>query len=134
MTKIATEYMGDLHCATTHLPSGAIIGTDAPIEYGGKGQSFNPYDLLGVALASSMATAAGFYAQKNKIDLKGLIIEVNNIFGTDAERRVTRMEVQVKMPLSLPENDRNAIENGMKTCPVILSLNSNIEIPINFHW
>lgn len=134
MTKITTEYMGDMHCASTHIPSGAIIGTDAPIDFGGRGKFFTPVDLLAASLTSLMATIAGLHAQRNKIELKGMIIEAETILATDQERRLARIDVRVKMPFNPTDEERQILENQMRRCPATLGLDPNIEMSITFYW
>ena len=41
MVDIDINYSGELHSTAKHIPSGAIIETDAPVDNQGKGEAFH---------------------------------------------------------------------------------------------
>ena len=49
MNQIIVEYQGDLRTKSTHLQSGNVLITDAPLDNHGKGKSFSPTDLVSTA-------------------------------------------------------------------------------------
>jgi putative redox protein len=51
METMRTTYTGNLRTEATHLSSGNVIITDAPIDNQGLGQAFSPTDLLCASLA-----------------------------------------------------------------------------------
>ncbi len=52
MVHLTTTYEGQLRCRAEHAPSHTTLITDAPVDNQGKGESFSPTDLVGVALGS----------------------------------------------------------------------------------
>ena len=56
MTQMTITYQGELHCHAEHPASGATLNTDAPLDNGGKGESFSPTDLVATALAACILT------------------------------------------------------------------------------
>jgi len=132
MVKATIQYEGGLHCVATHGPSGAQLGTDAPVDNQGKGESFSPTDLVAVALGTCMATIMGIYAQRHGIELKGMKIEVTKEMSPTAPRRIARLASDIWLPAGVKED--SSLERAALTCPVHHSLHPDIEKPVVFHW
>ena len=56
METAKTKYLGDLRTEMTHVRSGSVIITDAPVDNKGKGEYFSPTDLVASALGSCIYT------------------------------------------------------------------------------
>ena len=69
MSDITIKYDGDLRTTATHLKSGSIISTDAPIDNKGKGEKFSPTDLFATALGSCMLTIMGITSQTHGFNM-----------------------------------------------------------------
>lgn len=134
MVKIEINYEGGLRCAATHGPSGQELHTDAPVDNHGRGESFSPTDLVATALGSCMATIMGIVADRHKIDLRGMAIEVIKVMSTQAPRRIAKLETVIKVPLPSDHPQRVLLENAALTCPVHQSLHPEIEKPVDFRW
>ncbi|HEX4087052.1 MAG TPA: OsmC family protein [Chthoniobacteraceae bacterium] len=132
MVKVTIDYQGDLHCRAVHGPSGAALETDAPADNQGKGESFSPTDLVGVAMGSCMATVMGIYARQKGIALEGLRVEVAKEMTQTAPRKIARLTTDIWFPAALARNP--ALEHTALTCPVHQSLHPDVEKPVNFHW
>ena len=87
--RIELAYEGDLHTAATH-PSGATLGTDAPLDNQGRGEAFSPTDLLATALGSCMMTVMGIVARRHDWPLEGSRVLVDKEMVADPTRRVGR--------------------------------------------
>ena len=98
MVKTLTVYEGDLHCSVTHGPSGRVLETDAPVDNQGRGESFSPTDLMGVALGSCMATTMGIKARQMGIALEGMRVEVIKEMSADAPRRIAKLTAEIWLP------------------------------------
>ena len=134
MVKVTIDYEGNLRTSVKHGPSGNEISTDAPVDNNGKGERFSPTDLCAAALGSCIATIVGMQTERIVLNLSGMRIEVNKEMTTEFPRRIARLETEIWLPLNVTEDQKVLIENAAKGCPVHLSLHSDIEKPIIFHW
>jgi putative redox protein len=133
MVEVTVKYEGDLHCVSTHGPSGAEIATDAPVDNHGRGEAFSPTDLVAAALGSCMATIMGILAQRKNLPLEGTKITVKKEM-TAAPRRIAKLETDIYLPLPADHPEREMVENAALTCPVHRSLLEEIEKPVRFHY
>jgi putative redox protein len=134
MVKIDIEYQGNLHTEALHTLSGTRLTTDAPLDNGGKGESFSPTDLLATALGTCMVTIMGIHAEKEGLDIRGTKVTVNKEMIAKPVRRVGKLSVTIEIPLPTNHSQRIALEKAALTCPVHQSLNPAVEIPVSFLW
>jgi len=128
-------YEGDLRTVATHLQSGSVIETDAPLDNQGKGQRFSPSDLVATALGSCMMTIMGIKARDMNVDLRGTKIEIEKIMKADP-RRIGGINLAFHFPeiLQVNEKERLIFERAAYTCPVIYSINAEIKVHVVFNW
>lgn len=134
MVEIKLTYEGDLHCSATHLPSGNTLVTDAPLDNNGRGQAFSPTDLVATALASCMATVIGILARRKELPVEGMTVNVRKIMSDDLPRRIHRLELDLRIPLSASHPDRKLLESAANGCPVHHSIHPDIEVVMNWYW
>jgi putative redox protein len=134
MVRIDVVYEGDLHTRCEHGPSGAVLATDAPVDNQGRGESFSPTDLAATALASCMLTVMGIVAKRNGWKLAGSKARVEKEMVAEAVRRIGRLGVHLTMASGVPEEARPVLERAGRTCPVMQSLNPEIEVDVEFDW
>jgi uncharacterized OsmC-like protein len=134
MVKIEIEHTGGLHSEALHAESGAKIRTDAPLDNGGKGDSFSPTDLLATALGTCMTTTMDLYAKKNGFSIDGAKAVVLKHMVSQPSRRVGKLDIVVQMPLPANHPQREALERAALNCPVAKSLSPEIQIPVSFSW
>jgi putative redox protein len=127
-------YQGDLHCQATHRPSGTTFVTDAPVDNGGKGESFSPTDLVATALGACLTTIMGMVAKRQNIDLTGTKVHVVKDMAAKPIRRIGSLKVEIRIPngSKISAEDRTRLENGAMTCPVHQSLHPDVAMPIVF--
>jgi len=126
-------YLGDLRTSSTHIQSGSVILSDAPVDNNGKGEAFSPTDTIANALASCMFTVMGIKARDLGVDFSGATAEVTKVMGTEP-RRIVAIQVVFSMPLEPDEKIKTVLERTAMTCPVFYSLHPDIEKDIVFHW
>ncbi|HMS52336.1 MAG: OsmC family protein [Sphingobacteriales bacterium] len=128
-------YTDNLRTQATHLQSGAVIITDAPVDNQGKGEAFSPTDLVATALGSCMLTIMGIAANKHELNIAQTQVYITKIMQAQP-RRIAAIEVSIIYPdeiaINLTDKARTILQNAAKTCPVALSLHPDIEIRLNF--
>ena len=134
MVKIEIEHTGGLHSEAVHVQSGSRLQTDAPLDNGGKGESFSPTDLVATALGSCITTTMDLYAKRNGISIDGTKASVIKHMSSQPVRRISKLEVAVELPLPANHPHRAALENAAQNCPVKKSLSAEMETPITFSW
>ena len=134
MVTINLSYAGGLRCSAIHAPSGNTLTTDAPVDNNGKGEAFSPTDLAATALGSCMATVMGILAERKDIPLDGLEVEVRKHMSPDTPRRISKLEVDLHMPLPADHPERKLLESAARGCPVHQSLHPDIEIALSWFW
>ena len=126
-------YLGDLRTTSTHLQSGTAILSDAPLDNNGKGEAFSPTDLVANALGSCIMTIMAIKARDLDVDFKDSTAEVTKIMQTDP-RRISKIQLVFDMSISVSEKNRLILERVAMNCPVLLSLNPEIDKEITFNW
>ena len=126
-------YLGDLRTSSIHLQSGSEIISDAPLDNNGKGEAFSPTDTVANALASCMMTVMGIKARDLNVDFVGSTASVTKIMQAEP-RRIGAVEIVFDMNVVTDEKTKTILERTAMTCPVFLSLNSDIEKRISFNW
>ena len=132
--EINSVYQGELRVEATHGPSGTTLNTDAPLDNGGKGESFSPTDLVATALGTCVMTILGLVAQRHQLDLKGTRVHVTKEMVTDPIRRIGSLQTIVTVPVGAMEDPsmRERMEAAARKCPVHKSLLAEIDAPIVF--
>lgn len=128
-------YEGNLRTVCTHLKSGTVIETDAPVDNQGKGERFSPSDLVATALGSCMLTIMGIKARDLNINIEGVQIDVEKIMATEP-RRISGINLTFRFPesLSITEKEKIVLERAAHTCPVIYSIHPDIKVNAVFNW
>lgn len=126
-------YLGDLRTSSIHIQSGSEIISDAPLDNNGKGEAFSPTDTVTNALASCMMTVMGIKARDLNVDFTGSTAAVTKIMQAEP-RRISTIEIVFDMNVSTVEKNKTILERTAMTCPVFLSLNTEIEKRIIFNW
>ena len=71
MSTATARYAGHLRTEATHVASGNLIQTDAPLDNHGRGEAFSPTDLVATALGACMMTVMGIVAERHSLPLTG---------------------------------------------------------------
>lgn len=128
------HYLGELRTEATHVFSSQKIITDAPLDNQGRAEAFSPTDLVATSLASCMMTIMGIVARNHDWSLVGLTAKVTKIMQAQP-RKISGITIEFHFPEhTIPSDGLQRLENAARTCPVALSLSSDIEQNITFHW
>lgn len=126
-------YLGDLRTSSVHLQSGTEILSDAPTDNHGKGEAFSPTDLLANALGSCMISIMAIKSKDMNLDLVGSTVDVTKIMQSEP-RKIAKIEIVMNMSIAADEKSRTILERTAMSCPVLLSLNPDIEKVVTFNW
>ncbi|MEN9489279.1 MAG: hypothetical protein RL494_1544 [Bacteroidota bacterium] len=126
-------YLGDLRTTSTHLQSGTEILSDAPTDNNGKGEAFSPTDLVANAAGSCMMTIMAIKARDMNVDLIGTTLEITKVMQAEP-RKIGRIIIVMNIPITVDEKTKTILERTAMNCPVLLSLNPDIEKEITINW
>ena len=128
-------YKGNLRTVATHLQSGTVIETDAPVDNQGKGERFSPTDLVATALGSCMMTIMGIKARDLQINLEGTTIDITKIMAANP-RRIGEIKVLINFSdkVKADQKQRTILEKAAMTCPVFESLHADMKKDVEFKW
>lgn len=134
METTRTIYKGDLRTEMTHIRSGSVITTDAPVDNKGKGEYFSPTDLVASALGSCIFTIMGIAAREHGFSIDGASCRITKIM-TDKPRKIG--EIKIDFDFSggnYTDKEKKILDYCVKTCPVSLSLHESIfqNVTLNF--
>jgi putative redox protein len=126
METAATVYKGELRTEITHLRSGSIITTDAPVDNKGKGENFSSTDLVASALGSCIFTIMGIAAREHGFSIDGSSCRITKIM-TEKPRKIGEIKIDFDFTANeYTDKQRKILEYCVKTCPVALSLNESV--------
>lgn len=129
-------YKGDLRTELTHLQSGQVVETDAPVDNQGKGERFSPTDLLATSYGSCMITTMAIRAADMKLNFDGTKIEITKIMSSDAPRRVAGIKCELFFTklFEATAQQKEQLERIARSCPVEKSLHPDVKLDVSFHW
>ena len=134
MIEISIDYQGQLHCSATHGPSGDSLATDAPVDNNGRGETFSPTDLVATSLGACMATVMGIVARQKEISLEGMQLGVHKYMSEDSPRRISKLEVEIDMPIPEDHPECKVLQGAVLGCPVHHSIHPGIEVLLIWRW
>jgi putative redox protein len=134
MVRIDVRYEGELRTRARHAPSGTELLTDAPVDNQGLGRSFSPTDLLAASMGTCMLTLMGIAARKDGLDLTGATASVEKVMGATPRRHVSRLVLELHVPVDPGPAGRKTLEEAAAGCPVKASLGPLTTVEMRWHW
>jgi uncharacterized OsmC-like protein len=134
METTRTLYKGELRTEMTHVRSGSIIITDAPVDNKGKGEFFSPTDLVASALGSCIFTIMGISAREHGFSIDGSTCSITKVM-TENPRKIGEIRIEFNFNGNqYTDKQKKLLEHCVKTCPVALSLNESVfqNVKLNF--
>ena len=127
-------YQGNLRTEALHLQSGVKIITDAPLDNQGKGEFFSPTDLVATALGSCMFTIMGIAARTHGFNIDGTEAVITKLMLSNP-RRIGEVIITFNFPeIPYTEKQKEIIKIAARTCPVALSLQTDLKQNISFNF
>jgi len=133
MATIETKYLGTLRTEMTHLKSGTVVLTDAPVDNKGKGEAFSPTDLVAAALGSCMLSIMGIVANEHQFSIEGTTATITKIMTSDP-RRIAEIVVDLTFQGVFTEKQKKILTLISATCPVALSLHPDVKQTVTLHF
>jgi ribosomal protein S12 methylthiotransferase accessory factor len=115
--------------------NGVIIPTDQPIADGGDGSAPSPFNYF----LASLGTCAGIYilsfCQQRYISTEGLALTQRMEFAVDesGHKRLSKVTLDIMLPVGFPEKYRNAIVKTAELCSVKKVITNPPEFAIEAH-
>jgi uncharacterized OsmC-like protein len=134
METTRTLYKGDLRTEMTHVRSGSVIVTDAPIDNKGKGEFFSPTDLVASALGSCIFTIMGIASREHGFSIEGSSCSITKVM-TENPRKIGEIRIEFNFNGNkYTDKQKKILEHSVKTCPVALTLNESViqNVKLNF--
>jgi putative redox protein len=126
METTRTIYKGDLRTEITHVRSGSVIITDAPVDNKGKGENFSPTDMVASALGSCIFTIMGIAAREHGFSIDGTTCKITKIM-TENPRKIGEIRIEFDFTsMDYTDKQKKILKYCVKTCPVALSLNKSV--------
>ena len=125
------QYKGNLRTECTHMKSGSVVSTDAPVDNNGNGALFSPTDLVATSLASCMITVMGIKANQSGISFNKVQAEVLKSMESNP-RRISEVKVKIEIDENWSTKEREIMERTGLTCPVAQSLQPDAIQNISF--
>lgn len=134
METVKIEYVGGLRTECVHVKSGTKILTDAPTDNHGKGEFFSPTDLVATAYGSCMVSLVGIYCQSHDLDFTNGSVGVQKIMASEP-RRIGELKINLDLSgNNWDELTQKKIQKVAETCPVAMSVSSEITITLNVQF
>jgi putative redox protein len=134
METATTIYKGDLRTEITHVRSGSVITTDAPLDNKGRGENFSPTDMVASALGSCIFTIMGIAAREHGFSIDGSTCKITKIM-TDKPRKIGEIKIEFDFTgRQYNDKQKRILDYCVKTCPVTLSLNESVFQNVTLHF
>jgi putative redox protein len=131
METVKTRYLGDLRTEATHIASGTVITTDAPVDNQGKGEYFSPTDLVATALGSCIMTIMGIAARQYNFTVDGASFRITKIMAQNP-RRIGEIAIIFDFTMrDYSEKQKKILEYCVKSCPVAQTLHPSVNQNVN---
>lgn len=134
MVTIKTKYLGELSTESTHVKSGSVVITDAPVDNKGRGEAFSPTDLLATSLATCMITIMGIAANQHDLSIENLRCDVTKIMSANP-RKLSEIVVELHFAENnFNDKQRQILRDAAYSCPVALSLHPDLKKTVIFNF
>lgn len=126
MAKISSSIKSDRYKVEITSPTGNLVIADEPVAQGGKDLGFSPKELLASALAACTSATVMMYADRNKIDLQEVKMEID-LQGVNTSNK-TIINRKIQFIGNVDEVQRTKLLKVANACPVHKILTNTVEI------
>jgi putative redox protein len=134
MDKFHVQYTKNLQTRLTHLRSGSVIYTEAPVDNEGTGSNFSPTDLATSSLGACILTIIGIAAKKHNFSIEGAGVTLTKIMA-DNPRRIGEIILDFDFSgLQLDDKAKKIVDYAIANCPVAQSLHPDIKRTVTLKY
>ena len=128
METVRTKYLGGLRTQAEHVPSGAKILTESPVDNHWTGDAFSPTDLFAASYSCCALTVIGYAAQTHGFNIDGAEVKTAKMMASSPSR-IAELSIEFTFPHNnYSEKERKIIERSVKQCPVANSIDPAMKI------
>jgi len=135
--RVEVVYDGIQHCTARQADGKRSVTMDAPATCGGaSADEFAPDELVAAGLGGCtlLSMHMGLLAQQRRVDLIGARVLAAVRMACGSSQRVAGVEIEVRLPRAIPDEDRRALEQAARACPLTTSFHSDIPVTVEFTY
>ena len=132
MNSLKLTYDDDQHATALKEPQHKSVAIDCP--FTGKGEELSPGNLLGVSVAGCMLLSMGALAQRDKLDLRGTVVDINLSETDKPFPHVNSIMLAFNIPREFSATDRQKLERASGLCPIKASFRDETKISATFNY
>lgn len=135
--RVEVVYDGIQHCTARQADGKRSVIMDAPASCGGtSGEEFAPDELVAAGLGGCtlLSIQMGLSAQQREVDLIGARVDVAVRMACGSSQRIAGVEIEVRLPRALPAEDRRALEQAARGCPLTTGFHPDIPVTMDFRY
>jgi len=131
MNTLKLTYDGDQHATALREPFQNSVAIDCPIT--AKGDEFSPGNLLGISVAGCMLLSMGAVAQRDHLDLRGTVIDIELTATNNPFPHVDTITMAFSIPHDFSAEDRTKLERAAGLCPIKRSFRDETTITATYN-
>lgn len=135
--RIDVVYDGVQHCTARQAEGKKSVIMDAPATCGGtNAEEFAPDELVAAGLGGCtlLSIHMGLSAMERKVDLIGAQVRAAVRMACGSSQHVAGVDIEVRLPRALPDEDRRAVEQAARACPLTASFHPDIPVTVKFAY
>lgn len=135
--RVEVVYDGIMHCTAKQAEGKKMVVMDAPATCGGtNAEEFAPDELVAAGLGGCtlLSIQMGLMTQERKVDLIGASVSAVVRMACGSSQRVAGIDIEVRLPREISEEDRIALEQAAHKCPLTTSFHPDIPVKVEFKY
>jgi len=132
MSTLKLTYDGDQHATALREPFQNTVAIDCPIT--AKGDEFSPGNLLGISVAGCMLLSMGAVAQRDHLDLRGTVIDIELTETSNPFPHVDTITLAFGILQDFSAEDRKKLERAPGYCPIKRSFRDDTTINATYNY
>jgi len=132
MNSLKLTYDDDQHATALKEPQHKSVAIDCP--FTGKGEELSPGNLLGVSVAGCMLLSMGALAQRDKLDLRGTVVDISLSETDKPFPHVNSIMLAFNIPREFSATNRQKLERASGLCPIKASFRDETKISATFNY